>query len=84
MCFKMVCSVFWGRDTEDGVTYTPACFNSHSYVILIFTEALEECEVQTTLKIWREPLHIEFKEDSLSYMEKLWLKKHRRYFLNCY
>ncbi|XP_037381650.1 zinc finger B-box domain-containing protein 1 isoform X2 [Talpa occidentalis] len=42
------------------------------------TDSLEECEVQTNLKIWREPLKIEFKEDSLSYMEKLWLKKHRR------
>ncbi|XP_004675438.1 PREDICTED: zinc finger B-box domain-containing protein 1 [Condylura cristata] len=42
------------------------------------TGSLEECEVQTNLKIWREPLQIEFKEDSLSYMEKLWLKKHRR------
>ena len=42
---------------------------------------MEECEVQTNLKIWTEPLTIEFKEDSLSYMEKLWLKKHRRYFL---
>ncbi|XP_034519357.1 zinc finger B-box domain-containing protein 1 isoform X2 [Ailuropoda melanoleuca] len=41
-------------------------------------DSLEECEVQTNLKIWRVPLHIEFKEDSLSYMEKLWLKKHRR------
>ncbi|XP_070098643.1 zinc finger B-box domain-containing protein 1 isoform X10 [Equus caballus] len=41
-------------------------------------DSLEECEVQTNLKIWREPLKIEFKEDSLSYMEKLWLKKHRR------
>ncbi|XP_005886600.1 PREDICTED: zinc finger B-box domain-containing protein 1 [Myotis brandtii] len=41
-------------------------------------DSLEECEVQTNLKIWREPLHIEFKEDSISYMEKLWLKKHRR------
>ncbi|XP_008051477.1 zinc finger B-box domain-containing protein 1, partial [Carlito syrichta] len=41
-------------------------------------DSLEECEVQTYLKIWREPLNIEFKEDSLSYMEKLWLKKHRR------
>ncbi|XP_078210019.1 zinc finger B-box domain-containing protein 1 isoform X10 [Callithrix jacchus] len=38
----------------------------------------EECEVQTNLKIWREPLNIELKEDVLSYMEKLWLKKHRR------
>ncbi|XP_036902501.1 zinc finger B-box domain-containing protein 1 isoform X2 [Sturnira hondurensis] len=41
-------------------------------------DSLEECEVQTNLKIWREPLNIEFKEDSISYMEKLWLKKHRR------
>ncbi|XP_032989850.1 zinc finger B-box domain-containing protein 1 [Rhinolophus ferrumequinum] len=41
-------------------------------------DSLEECEVQTNLKIWREPLTIEFKEDSISYMEKLWLKKHRR------
>uniref|UniRef100_A0A8C3YEV8 Zinc finger B-box domain containing n=1 Tax=Catagonus wagneri TaxID=51154 RepID=A0A8C3YEV8_9CETA len=41
-------------------------------------DSLEECEVQTNLKIWTEPLTIEFKEDSLSYMEKLWLKKHRR------
>ncbi|XP_023573579.1 zinc finger B-box domain-containing protein 1 [Octodon degus] len=42
-------------------------------------DSLEECEVQTNLKIWREPISIEFKEDSsLSYMEKLWLKKHRR------
>ncbi|XP_073929956.1 zinc finger B-box domain-containing protein 1 isoform X3 [Castor canadensis] len=36
------------------------------------------CEVQTNLKIWREPINVEFTEDSLSYMEKLWLKKHRR------
>ncbi|XP_060027883.1 zinc finger B-box domain-containing protein 1 isoform X2 [Erinaceus europaeus] len=40
-------------------------------------ESLEECEVQTNLKVWREPLKIEFKEDSLSYMQKIWLKKHR-------
>ncbi|XP_049723260.1 zinc finger B-box domain-containing protein 1 isoform X1 [Elephas maximus indicus] len=40
--------------------------------------SMEACEVQTNLKIWSEPLEIEFKEDSLSYMEKLWLKKHRR------
>lgn len=40
---------------------------------------MEECEVQTNLKIWSEPINIEFTEDSLSYMEKLWLKKHRRY-----
>ncbi|KAM5275836.1 zinc finger B-box domain-containing protein 1 isoform 2-T3 [Hipposideros larvatus] len=41
-------------------------------------DSLEDCEVQTDLKIWSEPLNIEFKEDSISYMEKLWLKKHRR------
>ncbi|XP_006150356.1 zinc finger B-box domain-containing protein 1 [Tupaia chinensis] len=41
-------------------------------------DSFEDSEVQTNLKIWREPLNIEFKEDSLSYMEKLWLKKHRR------
>ncbi|XP_053454833.1 zinc finger B-box domain-containing protein 1 [Nycticebus coucang] len=41
-------------------------------------DSLEECEVQTNLKMWSEPITIEFKEDSLSYMEKLWLKKHRR------
>ncbi|XP_059956001.1 zinc finger B-box domain-containing protein 1 [Mesoplodon densirostris] len=41
-------------------------------------ESLEECEVQTNLRIWTEPLRIEFKEDSLSYMEKLLLKKYRR------
>lgn len=52
------------------------------HIMFIFIDSLEECEVQTNLKIWREPLKIEFKEDSLSYMEKLWLKKHRRYFLN--
>ncbi|XP_006890453.1 PREDICTED: zinc finger B-box domain-containing protein 1 [Elephantulus edwardii] len=41
-------------------------------------ESMEACEVQTNLKIVREPLEIEFKEDSLSYVEKLWLKKLRR------
>lgn len=51
------------------------------HIVFIFTDSLEECEVQTNLKIWREPLNIEIKEDILSYMEKLWLKKHRRYFL---
>ncbi|XP_049631533.1 zinc finger B-box domain-containing protein 1 [Suncus etruscus] len=40
-------------------------------------DSWEVSEVQTDLKIWREPLKIEFKEDSLSYMEKLWLKKHK-------
>lgn len=51
--------------------------------MFIFIDSLEECEVQTNLKVWREPnlINIEFKEDSISYMEKLWLKKYRRYFL---
>ncbi|XP_037062561.1 zinc finger B-box domain-containing protein 1 isoform X4 [Peromyscus leucopus] len=48
--------------------------NSHA----IKPDSVEECEVQTNLKIWTEPINIEFTEDSLSYMEKLWLKKHRR------
>ncbi|XP_077017071.1 zinc finger B-box domain-containing protein 1 isoform X2 [Tamandua tetradactyla] len=42
------------------------------------SDSMEASEVQTNLKIWREPLQIEFKEDSLSFMEKLWLRKHRR------
>ncbi|XP_019358789.1 PREDICTED: zinc finger B-box domain-containing protein 1 isoform X2 [Gavialis gangeticus] len=41
-------------------------------------ESMGICEVQTHLTLSREPVQIEFKEDSLSYMEKLWLKKHRR------
>ncbi|XP_036611969.1 zinc finger B-box domain-containing protein 1 [Trichosurus vulpecula] len=46
-------------------------------------EQTEASEVQTNLKIWREPLRIEFKDDSLTYMERLWLKKHRRTPLHC-
>ncbi|XP_021013542.1 zinc finger B-box domain-containing protein 1 isoform X5 [Mus caroli] len=46
--------------------------------VFIFVDSVEECEVQTNLKIWTEPINIEFTEDSLSYMEKLWLKKYRR------
>ncbi|XP_067392654.1 zinc finger B-box domain-containing protein 1 isoform X2 [Emydura macquarii macquarii] len=41
-------------------------------------ESVGVCEVQTNLTILRKPVKIEFKEDSLNYMEKLWLKKHRR------
>ncbi|XP_012663564.1 zinc finger B-box domain-containing protein 1 [Otolemur garnettii] len=52
--------------------------NEEQAVLAAEADSLEECEVQTNLKIWREPITIEFKEDSLSYMEKLWLKKHRR------
>ncbi|XP_050003523.1 zinc finger B-box domain-containing protein 1 [Alexandromys fortis] len=46
--------------------------------VCLFIDSVEECEVQTNLKIWTEPINIEFTEDSLTYMEKLWLKKHRR------
>ncbi|KAG6939235.1 zinc finger B-box domain containing [Chelydra serpentina] len=41
-------------------------------------ESMGVCEVQTHLTILRKPVKIEFKEESLNYMEKLWLKKHRR------
>uniref|UniRef100_A0A7M4FWA1 B box-type domain-containing protein n=1 Tax=Crocodylus porosus TaxID=8502 RepID=A0A7M4FWA1_CROPO len=44
-------------------------------------ESMGICEVQTHLTLSREPVQIEFKEDSLTYMEKLWLKKHRSCFL---
>ncbi|XP_074048823.1 zinc finger B-box domain-containing protein 1 [Macrotis lagotis] len=47
-------------------------------------EQMEVSEVQTNLKIWGEPLQIEFKDDSLTYVERLWLKKHRRYLPNLY
>uniref|UniRef100_A0A5F8GDR5 Zinc finger B-box domain containing n=1 Tax=Monodelphis domestica TaxID=13616 RepID=A0A5F8GDR5_MONDO len=46
------------------------------------SEQMEASEAQTNLKIWREPLKIEFKEDSLTYVERLWLKKHRRNLLH--
>ncbi|XP_050821829.1 zinc finger B-box domain-containing protein 1 isoform X2 [Gopherus flavomarginatus] len=41
-------------------------------------ESMGVCEVQTHLTILRKPAKIEFREESLNYMEKLWLKKHRR------
>ncbi|XP_038273316.1 zinc finger B-box domain-containing protein 1 isoform X2 [Dermochelys coriacea] len=41
-------------------------------------ESMGVCEVQTHLTILRKPVKIEFKEESLNYMEKLWLQKHRR------
>ncbi|XP_031229960.1 zinc finger B-box domain-containing protein 1 isoform X2 [Mastomys coucha] len=52
--------------------------NKHEEVQAKKPDSVEECEVQTNLKIWTEPINIEFTEDSLSYMEKLWLKKYRR------
>nr|XP_014431299.1 zinc finger B-box domain-containing protein 1 isoform X1 [Pelodiscus sinensis]XP_025042856.1 zinc finger B-box domain-containing protein 1 isoform X1 [Pelodiscus sinensis]XP_025042857.1 zinc finger B-box domain-containing protein 1 isoform X1 [Pelodiscus sinensis] len=41
-------------------------------------DSMGVCEVQTNITILREPVKIEFREESLNYMEKLWLKKHRR------
>ncbi|XP_072724365.1 zinc finger B-box domain-containing protein 1 [Ciconia boyciana] len=42
------------------------------------SESVGICEVQTNLTVMKEPIHIEFKKDGLSYMEKLLLKKYRR------
>ncbi|XP_052586989.1 zinc finger B-box domain-containing protein 1 isoform X3 [Peromyscus californicus insignis] len=65
----------WRAGHQEGNTQQ----NSHATKpVFIFIDSVEECEVQTNLKIWTEPINIEFTEDSLSYMEKLWLKKHRR------
>ncbi|XP_074403584.1 zinc finger B-box domain-containing protein 1 isoform X1 [Zonotrichia albicollis] len=41
-------------------------------------EAVENCEVQTNVSALKEPIHVEFQKDGLSYMEKLLLKKYRR------
>ncbi|XP_071668834.1 zinc finger B-box domain-containing protein 1 isoform X3 [Patagioenas fasciata] len=45
---------------------------------VLSVESVGICAVQTNLPVKKEPLQIEFKEDSLSYMEKLLLKKYRR------
>ncbi|XP_030810529.1 zinc finger B-box domain-containing protein 1 [Camarhynchus parvulus] len=42
------------------------------------SEAVENCEVQTNVSALKEPIHVEFQKDGLSYMEKLLLKKYRR------
>ncbi|KAM6414139.1 zinc finger B-box domain-containing protein 1 [Rhynochetos jubatus] len=44
----------------------------------VLSEPVGICEVQTNLTVTKEPIQIEFKEDGLSYMEKLLLKKYRR------
>ncbi|XP_060623560.2 zinc finger B-box domain-containing protein 1 [Anolis sagrei] len=36
------------------------------------------CQVQTSPPLVKKPIEIEFKEDSLKYMERLLIKKHRR------
>ncbi|KAL8187974.1 UNVERIFIED_CONTAM: hypothetical protein K2H54_058877, partial [Gekko kuhli] len=38
----------------------------------------EICEAQTSPPIMKKTMEIQFKEDSLKYMEKLWLKKYKR------
>ncbi|XP_068056321.1 zinc finger B-box domain-containing protein 1 [Anomalospiza imberbis] len=42
------------------------------------SEAVGNCEVQTNVTALKEPIHVEFQKDGLSYMEKLLLKKYRR------
>ncbi|XP_026710756.1 zinc finger B-box domain-containing protein 1 [Athene cunicularia] len=44
----------------------------------VLTESVGISEVQTNLTVMKEPIHVEFKKDGLSYMEKLLLKKYRR------
>ncbi|XP_070609682.1 zinc finger B-box domain-containing protein 1 isoform X1 [Erythrolamprus reginae] len=42
------------------------------------SENSDTCQVQTSPPIMKKPVEIEFKEDSLNYMERLLIKKHRR------
>ncbi|KAM7044217.1 zinc finger B-box domain-containing protein 1 isoform 1-T4 [Acridotheres tristis] len=42
------------------------------------SEPVGVCEVQTNVSALKEPIHVEFQKDGLSYMEKLLLKKYRR------
>ncbi|XP_032925211.1 zinc finger B-box domain-containing protein 1 isoform X2 [Catharus ustulatus] len=42
------------------------------------SEPVGVCEVQTNVTALKEPIHVEFQQDGLSYMEKLLLKKYRR------
>ncbi|XP_066050006.1 zinc finger B-box domain-containing protein 1 [Chamaea fasciata] len=42
------------------------------------SEPVGVCEVQTHVSALKEPIHVEFQKDGLSYMEKLLLKKYRR------
>ncbi|XP_021251397.1 zinc finger B-box domain-containing protein 1 isoform X2 [Numida meleagris] len=42
------------------------------------SESVGNCEVQTSLSVVKEHVQIHFKEDGLSYMEKLLLKKYKR------
>ncbi|XP_014794280.1 PREDICTED: zinc finger B-box domain-containing protein 1 isoform X1 [Calidris pugnax] len=44
----------------------------------VLPESVGICEVQTNFTVMKEPVHIEFKKDGMSYMEKLLLKKYRR------
>ncbi|KAM6357174.1 zinc finger B-box domain-containing protein 1 [Alca torda] len=44
----------------------------------VLSESVGICEVQTDLTVMKEAVQIEFKNDGLSYMEKLLLKKYRR------
>lgn len=52
--------------------------SQHVNVLQVEADDIGSSEVQTVLTAIANPLRIEFKENSLSYMEKLMLKKHRR------
>ncbi|KAM4769453.1 zinc finger B-box domain-containing protein 1 isoform 1-T2 [Cyanocitta cristata] len=42
------------------------------------SEPVGICEVQTNVTVGKEPIHVEFQKEGLSYLEKLLLKKYRR------
>nr|XP_056706355.1 zinc finger B-box domain-containing protein 1 [Euleptes europaea] len=42
------------------------------------SENTETCEAQTSPPVTRKTMEFQFREDSLKYMEKLWLKKYKR------
>ncbi|XP_010157017.1 PREDICTED: zinc finger B-box domain-containing protein 1, partial [Eurypyga helias] len=55
-----------------------SCHREELHAGKVLSESVGICEVQTNLTVTKEPIQIKFKEDGLSYMEKLLLKKYRR------
>lgn len=53
--------------------------DSFLYIVI---ENTGSCQVQTSPPVAKKAIEIEFKEDGLKYMERLLIKKHRRYSLN--
>lgn len=49
------------------------------FFLIILIESVRNHEVQTSLSVMKENVQIQFKESGLSYMEKLLLKKYKRY-----